>query len=54
MASFMGDALGSQFNVTEDFQPAIRVVELSDSMRELFVQAGMEAEEIGADDRRMR
>ena len=48
--SFMGDALGSQLNVTEDFQPAIRVVELSDSMRELFAQAGMEAEEIGADE----
>ena len=48
--SFMGDALGSQLNVTEDFQPAIRAVELSDSMRELFAQAGMEAEEIGADE----
>lgn len=48
--SFMGDALGSQLNVTEDFQPAIRAVEISDSMRELFAQAGMEAEEIGADE----
>ena len=48
--SFMGDALGSQLNVTEDFQPAIRAVELSDSMRELFAQAGMETEEIGADE----
>ena len=42
--SFMGDALGSQLNVTEDFQPAIRAVEISDSMRELFAQAGMETE----------
>lgn len=48
--SFMGDALGSQLNVTEDFQPAIRAVEISDSMRELFAQAGMETEEIGADE----
>ncbi|MFR9255911.1 MAG: hypothetical protein ACLVJ6_10655 [Merdibacter sp.] len=44
------DALGSQLNVTEDFQPAIRAVEISDSMRELFAQAGMETEEIGADE----
>ena len=48
--SFMWDALCSQLNVTEDFQPAIRAVEISDSMRELFAQAGMEAEEIGADE----
>ena len=47
---YMGDALGSQLNVPEDFQPAIRAVEISDSMRELFAQAGMETEEIGADE----
>ncbi len=48
--SFMGDALGSQLNVADDFQPRIRTVELSDSMKELFAQAGLQPEEIGTEE----
>ena len=52
--SFMGDALGSQLNVADDFQPRIRTVELSDSMKELFAQAGLQPEEIARRKRQMR
>ena len=52
--SFMGDALGSQLNVADDFQPRIRTVELSDSMKELLHRRGCSQKRSARRKRQMR